>query len=129
MPRAHPIDLRQEIVTRHCQGESLPSIASDLGMSYSTVRSLWRRYRDEGTAGLSPQYHRCGKHGSDFSPVIAEAVLFLARDQPAWPAGYILAYLHDQFPCEPLPSLRTLQRWLKSVDTTRSAQAESPVLG
>ena len=63
MPRALPVALRQTIIERHRAGVSLPAIAQECGLSPWTVRTLWRRYRDRGEAGLVPDYAACGRRG------------------------------------------------------------------
>ena len=64
MPRAIPLPIRRAIVERRLAGQSLDTIARDLDLPYGTVRSLWRCYRRNGEAGLSPDYHRCGRRRS-----------------------------------------------------------------
>jgi transposase-like protein len=54
MPRAIPLPIRRAIVERHQAGQSLVMIALELGLPDQTVRKLWRRYRLEGEAGLTP---------------------------------------------------------------------------
>ena len=51
MPRALPVPIREEIVRRHQQGEELAVIAVELGLSYHTVRQIWRLYRTRGADG------------------------------------------------------------------------------
>src|ERR687898_1198474 len=63
MPRALPVDLRQTLIERHLAGASLATAAREFALSPGTVRTLWRRYRDRGDAGLVPNYAACGRAG------------------------------------------------------------------
>ena len=63
MPRALPVDLRQTLIERHLAGASLAAVAREFALSPWTVRTLWRRYRDRGEAGLVPNYAACGRTG------------------------------------------------------------------
>jgi transposase len=56
MPRALARAVRQEIVQRHLRGPALTQIAAELPLSYDTVRTLWRAFRDQGEDGLAIQY-------------------------------------------------------------------------
>ena len=76
MPQALAVAVRQTIVERHLAGASLPAIARALGLSPWTVRTLWRRYRDRGDAGLVPDYAACGRPGPRHpQPLYAHALL------------------------------------------------------
>jgi hypothetical protein len=114
MPRAIPLPIRHQIVDRHRAGESLPAIAADLGLSPWTVRTRWRRARDQGAAGLAPAYARCGHAGLRSSARIARAACWLRRRHPGWGARLILTILHARSPDEPLPHPRTVERWFRA---------------
>src|SRR5712692_2717651 len=89
MPRAVPLPVRQTLVQRHLQGETLAAIATDLQQPLPTVRQLWRRYRDRGEAGLAPDYARCAHRGPRSDRLIYRAALWLRRHHPTWGAGLI----------------------------------------
>ncbi|HEV2109641.1 MAG TPA: helix-turn-helix domain-containing protein [Thermomicrobiales bacterium] len=114
MSRAVPVPLREQLIARHRQGESLAAIARDLRISYWTVRTLWRRYRDAGDAGLVPAYASCGRPGPRGSRRIYRAACWLRRRHPSWGAGPIRALLAQRYPDEPLSHGRTLERWFRA---------------
>jgi hypothetical protein len=111
MPRAIPYPIRQEIIQRHQAGQSLRAIAQVLQVSYRSVRTFWQRYCATGDAGLQTNYAQCGSSHPAFALSVQDAALTFKRDHPSWGAGLILLQLRKQFPSQPLPSWRTLQRW------------------
>ena len=44
------------------EGCSMIAVSKEHGLSYSTVRRLWKRYKAEGISGLKPHYDQCGSH-------------------------------------------------------------------
>jgi transposase len=113
MPRALPLPVRQQIVWRHQQGETLKQIALSAGIAYRTVLGCWRRYRDQGPDGLTIHYDRCGPQGPKFPKEQIEAALALKRAHPRWGAGLIRLQLAKQFANQPLAAERTLQTWFR----------------
>jgi hypothetical protein len=114
MPRAVPLPLREQMVQFRNQGHSLVEIAHMLEMSYRTVREIWRRYRQQGEAGLQIHYEHCGPRGIQFPVALHEAALSLKREHPRWGGGLIRVELAPLFPDQPLPAVRTLQRWFRA---------------
>jgi transposase len=111
MPCPLPFPIREQIVKRHQQGEPLTAIAEDLNVPYRTVRQWWRRFRDEGEAGLHTRYENCGPQEPKTAPGIVATALELKREHPTWGAGLIRLQLLEQFPGEPVPKERAIQRW------------------
>ena len=126
MPAALPVPLRERMVQLHEQGHLLTEIAQQLALRYATVRTWWRRYRKEGTAGLVPRYDRCGPKGSQ-QPDIQQAALTLKRAHPTWGAGLIRVELRRQFPAPSLPQVRALQRWFRAAGLQPSRARQPPV--
>ncbi len=108
---ARPI--REEIVRRCQQGVPLKTVAEELGLSYRTVRRLWRRYRQQALLGLEPAYARCGRRGLHFDRAMYQATVDLKGKHARWGSGLILLQLGEQFQGQILPSERTISRWLK----------------
>lgn len=114
MPLAVAGPVRAELARRRLAGEPLVAIAAGLGLSYRTARGLWRRYRERGAAGLGPDYGRCGRRGPRCAAEVHEAALALRRAHPGWGAGLLRVELAGRCPGRPLPSRRTLNRWLRA---------------
>ena len=119
MPRPIPYELRRDIVRRKQAGESLTEIAEALALSYWTVRQIWRRFRDEGEAGLRPRY-RTGHREIRFGEAVYQEALRLKREHPRWGAGLIRSLLLARWSEDAVPSERTLQRWWVRAGIARS---------
>jgi transposase len=126
MPQALAVELRQTIVERHLAGASLPAIARERGLSAWTVRTVWRRYRDRGEAGLRPDYAACGRPGPRHAPALYEAVLALRRAHPGWGAGLIRTEVAARFPARCLPHEATMRRWLREAELSRPPSPPRP---
>jgi hypothetical protein len=126
MPRALPLPLREQIVEAHQGGQPLTVIAQVLHLKYRSVRQIWGRYRQAGEAGLQTHYAHCGR-ASPFSPALHQAALTLKREHPRWGAGLIRLELAGQFPDQPLPRERTLQRWLQRAGLQPARPQPPPV--
>lgn len=111
MPAATPVAVRQTIVERHQQGQPLAAIAQVLELSFWTVRQVWRRFRTQGPAGLTPAYARCAPPGPRWDPAIPRVALYLRRRHRTWGAPLIRLLWQEKRPGRALPSARTLQRW------------------
>jgi transposase len=119
VPKAIPLDVRKEIIARCLQGENQADISADLGLHFRTVGILWGRYREHGDAGLIPDYARCGRRRSDSQTAFLEAACAYRREHPEWSAEVIHQQLVTAFPDMPLPSSRSLQRWLETEGCNR----------
>jgi hypothetical protein len=113
MPSAIPVPVRQAIVQRHQAGETLPAVAADLHLSLWSVRRIWRRFRDWGSARLGPDYDRCAPRGPRSPRWLHRAALWLRRRHPTWGAAVIRFFLQQHWPKASVPHERTLQRWFR----------------
>jgi len=113
MPSAITVPIRERIIERRQQGETIAKIADTLGLSYWSVRTLVRRYRDRGSSGLVPDYDKCGRTHIRSSQKVYRSALWLKRRHPNWGAGLILVLLKERWKTVKMPSERTLQRWFK----------------
>jgi transposase len=114
MPRAIAVAVRQQIIERRQAGASLGAVATEVGLGYYTVRTIWRRYQARGPAGLGPDYGRCGWWGRRAERRVERAALMLRRRHPRWGAGLIRVLLVERWPQGAIPSARTLQRWFRA---------------
>lgn len=114
-----PVPIRQVIVERHERGQTLETIAHEMGMSFWTVRKIWRRYRDKGEAGLRPEYDM-GASREIRSPQLAyRAAVWLKRAHPRWGAGMIRLLIAEKWPELKVPHERTMQRWFVAAGVNR----------
>jgi IS30 family transposase len=113
MPCAIAVPIRQQIIEQRQQGASIAQIAQALERSYWSIRTIVRRYRDQGEPGLVPQYQNCGVKGIRFSKRVYRGALWLKRHHPSWGGGVIRVLLQERWSEQAMPSERTLQRWFK----------------
>ena len=126
MPQAIPVAQRQVIVERHQPGASLEQIAGQLGLSPWTVRTLWRRYRDRGPAGLEPDYAACGRAGARCERRVYRAALWLKRAHPGWGGPLIRTLIQQRWPEAQVPVARNLQRWFRAAGINTSPRQRRP---
>ena len=111
MPAALATSIRRRIVDAHLAGETLRSIAEREKLSYSSVRTYWRRYRQRGFEGLGPDYQNCG-HRQRQNDLIYRAARYLKYLHRQWGAPLIRLKLNQRYG-HLVPGIRTLQRWFK----------------
>jgi transposase len=117
MGGALPIHIRSLIIEALNKGDStLIAVARQQGLSYSTVRKLWKRYKAEGSSGLKPHNERCGPRQPKKEALFYRCALWLKRHHPGWGAALIRVILQDRYgsTVASLPCVRTLQGWFKA---------------
>ena len=127
MPQALPLPLREQIIRRHQQGETLSTIAQALNVPYRTVRRWWHRHQEAGDAGLHTHYDRCGPKGPRAPAAVHAAALALKREHPSWGAGLIRLELVAPFGEADVPQIRAIQRWLRAAGLQPARAKRPPV--
>jgi transposase len=126
MPAPVPVPIRRALGRRWEQGATTAELSRAFAMPPRTVRSLVRRWREKGEAGLQPNYRR---HPPQSSPEPAHpafpAAVDLRREHPTWGAGLIRVRLID-VGITP-PSERTLQRWFRRAGLAPAPSGRRPV--
>ncbi len=119
MPRATDLSLRLALDRMARLGATASDIGRQLGLPLSTVRGLTRRALQAGpdrtAAALQPRYHACGPRPLA-APLLLETTLELRRQHPRWGGGRIRVELKRMNSRAQLPSVRTIQRWLRRSD-------------
>lgn len=126
MPRAIPLAIRQEIVRRHLDGQTLARIAVDLHLPCVTVRSLWRDFRRRGEEGLAIGYGACGRSTPGHSQTVLRRACQLKREHPTWGAGRVRVELLGPLDAALVPSTRTLQRAFRGEGINRPRRSQRP---
>lgn len=122
MPGAISKPQRHMIVNQHQQGVPLAEIAQRLGLSYWSVRQIWRQYRDHGEAGLETHYAHTAQATSKAERRIYRAAIWLKRHHSQWGGGLIRVLLQQRWPECSIADERTLQRWFKQVGVNQPHQ-------
>jgi len=125
MGKPIPYDYRVKIVQRRKKGENSQSIAATTPYSKSAIDKLWARYQEQGNYAFQTHYKNCGrprKYGEQTDKLVAKI-----RDQSQG-ADYIVSKLHQYYPEQEIPSVRTLQRrWSEQgTNSPKGRPANSP---
>jgi hypothetical protein len=127
MPCPIPLPVREVIWRRLQAGQDVPTIAAALDLQPRTVRRLVGRLRRVGQAAIAPSYEACGASTPKPAEALVRAVVDLRREHPTWGAGLIRVILHRRLPERPLPTVRTLQRWLDRAGLSPAPPGRRPV--
>ena len=136
MGQATNLALRKRILELRQQGVSIKSIGEQLSLPFSTTKSLCRRFREKGSAGLSPDYSNCGaKRAKGFADQKEQAIRHRVQ-HPDWGAPRIRVEMQlaaavqaGDKACR-LPSIRTLQKWYRESGLYKPRrQGAGPVIG
>jgi hypothetical protein len=112
--------VRDALWTASQQGFATAELAERFRLPARTVRHLLQRGRRGGR--IAPAgYHRVNPLDLGSASDLFRCVLDLKEQHPDWGARFLLGVLAKTFPQEPLPSERTLRRWLR-----RSGQPAAP---
>lgn len=128
MPRAIPFPVRQAIWQRSRDGQDVATIAAAFGLPSRTIRHLVSRFQRGGLDTLAAAYDACGLATPKPAAALVQAVLQIRREHPTWGAGLIRVMLHRQRldSATPLPTPRTLQRWLARAGLAPAAVGRRP---
>jgi len=111
-------------------GQTDRAIAEQLGWSVSTVRKWRRRAKHDGRPGLVSRLGR-PRTGelSTFPRVMGQTVQAWRKKHPGWGPKTLRAELEadEEFREHPLPSLRSLARFLKAEKLTRDYERHNPL--
>jgi len=112
--KPHSQKIRIEAVRLHREEQQSKSeISRQLGVSYKTISTWLKRYKEAGKQGLLPNYSDCGKQPI-YSPAIIDKAITYKGHHLEWGAGFILVKLRGDFPNTDLPSERRLQQIFRS---------------
>lgn len=106
-------------------GTPAPAIAAQTGWSHSTVRKWQRRIQRQGRSALTSVLGRPRQGAlSAFPPEVRATLLRWRQDHPGWGAKTLRAELEAdaRFKQQPLPSRRSIARWLHSEGLSRRHQ-------
>ena len=132
MGRATDLSRRKKIVDQKLAGQTLKAISEQMNLPFSTVRRIWRRYRDRGPKGLAADYTSCGQHFDLSNDLVYRSACYLKFLHPMWGAPLIRILLEKRYTCRGLsiPSSRSLQRWFKQkgYNKPRSKAPKEPAI-
>ena len=105
---------REEMIKLYETGISMLKISKEISVNYGTVKTLIKRYKTEGLAGIVPKYNQCGLRRSHESECSYRLVRFYKHYHPQWGVSYILMKIKEKYPKLPLCVSRVYERRLKA---------------
>ena len=99
--------------------------ARELGVSERQVRRWLRRVEAAGGAVDALRYHRDHPAPNRLAAEVREAVAALATEHPRWSAPAVWEAVEAQG-LEPLPSVRTVGRWLAAARPAQAPRRTKP---
>jgi len=119
------LEERLQIAELTRAGKTAPQIAAQTDFSLATVRKWQRRIHQQGRSALTSTLGRPRRGALSAFPPELRATLHRWRvDHPGWGAKTLRAELEQlkQFRHQPLPSRRSIARWLQAEGLTRPRQ-------
>ena len=111
-----PVPVRQRIVDLAQDPLSnATAIAQRLHLNPRTVRQFLHDVHQRGDGTLGPHYDTQPHRVCALPEGIREQLLALALEHPTWGVPFLLLQFHRLQPDLPLPSARTVQRWLHAL--------------
>jgi len=126
MPRPVVVPVRRAIVRLAAKGLPASQIAVQLGLKTRTVQQLVRQFRVEGQVSLAPRYAR-GPRLSEKHKTLRQCVSTLRADHPTWGTEILRIQLRQMKGRRPIPSSRTLRRWLRQEGTSPPPRGRRPI--
>jgi len=114
MAQSYSLTAREDVIRLIEAGYSMVSISLELGLHYNTIRSLVKRYKLQGHAGLLPHYDRCGRPRSKESELSYRLVRWYKHHHPDWGVAYILMQIREKYPDLTLCVSRVYERRLRA---------------
>ena len=98
------------------------------GISRETGHKLWRRFREQGDAGLLPRPRVAKRRPHTLDSELAYRLLELRRHRPSWGPLKLLSYMARHNPELKLPAPSTVGELLKREGLVPSTQASGCVM-
>lgn len=116
----HSTSKRQEAYDLWQSGEKKSVISRKLHVDYDTLLGWIKRFEEEGVQGIQLRYDRCGRPKTIDERVRAKALL-LRQAHAGWGCSYLRLHLIDEFGQQAVPSVRHIQRWMRSAGLIEAA--------
>lgn len=126
MGQAIPLCVRERVVKLRQTGKKFTTISQEEQISYSSVRTIWKRFKAKGYEGLAADYQNCGPKGCQ-TIKIKRVALWLRYLHPNWGAPFIHLLLEERYGSDSLPTIRTFQLWFRAAGRNK-IRAVRPVI-
>lgn len=112
---------RLQIYDRHLAGETLVSIAQDMGIHYETARKWWRIGHRDGREAITERQRKRPGLMHKVHPAVVERIVQLRQDHSTWGMPYLRAQLLADASLSrkqraTTPSLATIYRYFHRIE-------------
>jgi putative transposase len=120
------MSLKIEFVERVAGGEKIAPLSREFGITRATGHKWWRRYREQGHAGLEEQSRRPKSTPLATAEELVIATLQVREAHPRWGPRKLYTLLRRRFG-ETTPSVRTIARILKRSNLVRERRKRAAI--
>jgi putative transposase len=120
------MSLKMEFVERVAGGEKIAPLCREFGVSRPTGHKWWKRYKEQGYAGLEEQSRRPKSTPLATAEELVIATLQARDAHPRWGPRKLYVLLRRRFGDE-TPAVRTIARILKRANKVRERRKRAPI--
>ena len=103
------VERRRQFLAEYESGQwTMTDLCAIYGISRPTGYGLWRRWQEEGEAGLEERSRAPRRHPNQTAEAIEQQVLQLRREHPRWGPRTLQASLQQQHPQQRWPAASTI---------------------
>lgn len=105
----YPMDEKMRFIAAvRAADDSMSALCEEFGISRKTGYQLWRRFQEQGAAGLAPRSRAPQVVPWAITPAVAEVIIGLRQEHPSWGPKKLRAKLHERAPEQSWPALSTI---------------------
>lgn len=120
------MSLKMEFVERVAAGEKIAPLCREFGISRTAGHKWWKRYKEQGHAGLEEQSRRPKTTPLATAEELVIATLQARDAHPRWGPRKLYALLHRRFG-DATPAVRTIARILRRANKVRERRKRAPI--
>jgi putative transposase len=104
----HVLDERMKFIGRLLSGEKMAPLCREFGISRVTGHKIWKRYQDQGTAGLKNQSRSPNRHPNQVPYGVEQLIVRYKKEKPKWGAPKIRELISNRYPNVKPPAISTV---------------------
>ena len=120
------MSLKMELVERIAAGEKIAPVCREFGISRQSGHKWWKRYKEQGYAGLEEQSRRPKSSPLATAEELVIATLQARDAHPRWGPRKLYVVLRRRFGDE-TPAVRTIARILRRANKVRERRKRAPI--
>jgi putative transposase len=120
------MSLKMEFVERVTAGEKIAPLCREFGISRPTGHKWWKRYKEQGYAGLEEQSRRPKSTPLATAEELVIATLQARDAHPRWGPRKLYVLMRRRFG-DDTPAVRTIARILKRANKVRERRKRAPI--